>query len=132
MTGEWFAVAKAHSLLGRMMTAGPMDLDAFDDGVLRADTPGGLLHHVFGVRTRGLMGELGTGAAASYLSGILIGHELVSAGRVRGPVAVAGNGNLTALYARALAGRGVTTVMLPPEIAVRGMARLAPFVNARA
>ena len=38
--------------------------------------PGGLLHHLFGVRTRGLMGEIEPRASASYLSGILIGHEI--------------------------------------------------------
>ena len=40
---------------------------------------GGLLHHLFGVRTRGLMGEFGDRDSRSYLSGIVIGHTVLAA-----------------------------------------------------
>ena len=36
MTGELFALLKAHSILGRLMMPGDEDLDAFDTGVARA------------------------------------------------------------------------------------------------
>ena len=75
MTGEAFAVFKAHSILGRMMKDGVTDQDAFADGVRRSADGGGMLHHLFGVRSRGLFGELQESASASYLSGLLIGHE---------------------------------------------------------
>ena len=56
MTGEAFAVFKTHSLLGRMMKDGAPDVAAFNDGVRRSADAGGMLHHLFGVRTRGLFG----------------------------------------------------------------------------
>jgi 2-dehydro-3-deoxygalactonokinase len=79
MTGEMFAVLKEHSILGRTMEDGPGDPAAFASGVMRARQAGGLLHHLFGVRTRTLMAELTAGAAADYLSGILIGHTILAA-----------------------------------------------------
>jgi 2-dehydro-3-deoxygalactonokinase len=66
MTGEAFAVFKNHSILGRMMKDGAPDPAAFADGVRRSADPGGWLHHLFGVRSRGLFGELTEPAAASY------------------------------------------------------------------
>ena len=80
MTGEAFAVFKAHSILGRMMKDGVTDRIAFADGVRRSADAGGMLHHLFGVRSRGLFGELPEAASASYLSGLLIGHEIHAAG----------------------------------------------------
>ena len=41
-----------------MMSDEPTDLQWFDAGVRRAQDGGGLLHHLFGVRTRGLFGEV--------------------------------------------------------------------------
>jgi 2-dehydro-3-deoxygalactonokinase len=58
MTGEVYAVLRQHSILGRMMEEGKPDAGAFAEGVKRSGDEGGLLHHLFGVRTRGLMGEL--------------------------------------------------------------------------
>ena len=61
----------------------------------------GLLHHMFGVRTRVLMNELDAASLTDYLSGILIGHELVSAA-ISPPAIVVGEPDLGALYQRAL------------------------------
>jgi 2-dehydro-3-deoxygalactonokinase len=58
MTGELFAVLRDHSILGRLMAQRRTDLNAFDEGVRRARQQSGLLHHVFGVRTRILMEEM--------------------------------------------------------------------------
>jgi 2-dehydro-3-deoxygalactonokinase len=58
MTGEAFAVFKAHSILGKMMNDGATDAAAFEDGGAARRTPAALLHHLFGVRARGLFGEL--------------------------------------------------------------------------
>lgn len=81
MTGEVFAVLKAHSILGRTMeeAQGPGDATAFADGVTRSADAGGLLHHLFGVRTRVLLGDLPGSGAADYLSGLLIGHTIRAA-----------------------------------------------------
>ncbi len=95
MTGEVFAVLKAHSILGRTMeeAAGPGDASVFAAGVKRsgegAEGDGGLLHHLFGVRTRVLLGDMPGSSAADYLSGLLIGHTIRSAAP-RAPVLVIG------------------------------------------
>ena len=78
MTGEVFALLRDHSILGRLTTERRSNLDAFDAGLRRAQQASGLLHHVFGVRTRVLMNELDAASLTDYLSGILIGHELIS------------------------------------------------------
>lgn len=122
MTGEAYAVLKQHSILGRMMEEGTPDGEAFAQGVQRSGDEGGLLHHLFGVRTRGLMGELAPLASASYLSGILIGHEL--RGRPAREVLLLGAPALTTLYARAAALLGVATRTLDADAAVRCLFRL--------
>jgi 2-dehydro-3-deoxygalactonokinase len=123
MTGEVYAVLKQHSILGRMMEEGAADPDAFAQGVRRSGDDGGLLHHLFGVRTRGLMGELAPAASASYLSGILIGHELRS--RATKEVLLLGAAALTTLYAQGAALLGVATRTLDADAAVRCLFRLA-------
>lgn len=126
MTGEVYAVLRQHSILGRMMQDDKPDAGAFADGVKRSGEAGGALHHLFAVRTRGLMGELGAGAAASYLSGILIGHEL----RAQGARAfsVLGAAELAALYQRAAALLGMNAGLLDPESGVRALARLGAML----
>jgi 2-dehydro-3-deoxygalactonokinase len=131
MTGEVFAVLREHSILGRMMTAGASDPDWFEAGVRRALQEGGLLHHLFGVRARGLFGEVPDGAAASYLSGILIGHELVSAPSGDGPVYSLGSSELAALYRRALNLVGRACIELDPDAVVRGLFMLANRLGRR-
>jgi len=126
MTGEVFAVMKAHSILGRMFAGSATDLAGFDAGVQRARDPGGLLHHLFGVRARGLFGELADQSAASYLSGLLIGHELLSiSGAHAEQVYLLGSPELTQLYQRALEQLERRSTTLDPDAAVRGLSRLA-------
>jgi 2-dehydro-3-deoxygalactonokinase len=127
MTGELYAVLKQHSILGRMMEEGEHDAGAFADGVKRSGEPGGLLHHLFGVRTRGLMGELRPAASASYLSGILIGHELRAFEMKM--LYLLGAPGLAALYARAAASLGIETRTLDPDAAVHALFRLGGMLR---
>ncbi len=124
MTGEAFAVLKAHSILGRMMHDGPTDLQWFAAGVRRAQDAGGLLHHLFGVRARGLFGEVPDDVSASYLSGILIGHELVAARSAATAVFLLGAKPLVDLYQHALRQFGRDATILDPDAVVRGLFRL--------
>lgn len=100
MTGEVFAVLCEHSILGRTMTKGAVDWQAFEDGMGRAAQRDGLLHHLFGARTRVLMGDLASAGEADYLSGMLIGHEMLAAGS-NDPVAIIGATELAERYLRA-------------------------------
>src|SRR3546814_5204801 len=53
--------------------------EAFDAGLDRARTSLGMLGDIFVVRALDLDGRFGPGDAASYLSGLQIGHELCEA-----------------------------------------------------
>jgi 2-dehydro-3-deoxygalactonokinase len=128
MTGEAFAVFKAHSILGRMMKDGASDVAAFEDGVRRSADGGGLLHHLFAVRTRGLFGELTEAIAASYLSGMLIGHEIRSAHGRRGRVHVLCSAQLAEIYGRAFSVLGIEASPLDPDAVTKGLFRVAAYL----
>jgi 2-dehydro-3-deoxygalactonokinase len=122
LSGEAFAALRRGTILGRMMADGPTDEAAFDRGVARSADPGHLLHHLFGVRTLGLFGKLADSESASYLSGLLIGHE-VRAAHPRGlTVHLIGAALLCALYARAIAACGGAAVIEDEDAAARGLA----------
>lgn len=129
MTGEVYAVLKQHSILGRMMEEGAPDAAAFREGVERSGQPGGLLHHLFGVRTRGLMGELGPAPSASYLSGILIGHELRSF-QVRN-FFIIGEPGLTSLYRAGAQALNIETQVLEPTAGTRALFRLGVMLRGK-
>ncbi len=125
LTGEAYAALRGHTILGRMMRDGATDPAGFDQGVARSGEPGGLLHHLFGVRSLALVGQLGEGAGSSYLSGLLIGHEVRSAlaGIPPGSVVhMIGAPELTALYARAVEACGGMAERLNGEAAAKGLA----------
>jgi 2-dehydro-3-deoxygalactonokinase len=86
MTGELFAVLCQHSILGRLLPTSKSatrepDREAFELGLKQAQSgrAGDLTHHIFATRTLGLTGRLQSVMLADYLSGLLIGSELVSA-----------------------------------------------------
>jgi 2-dehydro-3-deoxygalactonokinase len=133
MTGEVFAVLSRHSILGRLMEGEEEDEGAFAEGLARgsAQRPGdgGLLAKLFGVRTLGLFGRLPGSAAASYLSGLLIGCEVAEgiaafgAGATR--VEVVGGARLSHLYGRALTAAGLEPRLHGEEAAARGLWAIA-------
>jgi len=123
MTGEAYAALRRHTILGRMMEGDAAPSPAFDAGVARAAYPGGLLHHLFGARTLALFGRLSPADGASYLSGLLIGHEVTaSLPEGGGRVHLVGAGPLMALYARAIALRGGMASLGDADAAARGLA----------
>jgi 2-dehydro-3-deoxygalactonokinase len=70
---------RKETILSKLMHAeAALDEEGFLRGVERSADAGGLLHHLFSVRALILMGDLREKAAASYLSGLLIGHEVRS------------------------------------------------------
>ena len=124
MTGETFGALRGYTILGRTMRDGPSNGAPFDAGLRRSAEPGGLLHHIFGVRAQALAGALPETEAPAYLSGILIGHE-VGAALADSPGAVVhviGSPELTELYARAIAMHGGFAERHDGEAAARGLA----------
>ncbi len=80
MTGEVFALLKQHSILSRTMPEGsPVSWEegraSFSAGCALA-AEGAMLHNLFSVRARGLLGGLPGELAPDYLSGLLIGEEI--------------------------------------------------------
>jgi 2-dehydro-3-deoxygalactonokinase len=120
LSGETFAALRGGTILGRMMTDGPTDTATFDRGVARSADPGHLLHHLFGVRALGLFGKLGNTESASYLSGLLIGHEIRAAHPQGLTVHLIGAAALCALYARAITACGGEAVIGDEDAAARG------------
>jgi 2-dehydro-3-deoxygalactonokinase len=129
LTGETFAALRGHTLLAKLMgPEPPVAGSAFDAGVDRSAEPGGLLHHRFGVRTLGLAGRIAPAESASYLSGLLIGHEVRSALTPRDAVTVVGAPALAALYVRAIDGCGGRATPGPAQAAARGLAMIGDLV----
>ena len=84
VTGETFAVMKAHSILGRLMANDVDDDHEFLKGVDRAFAdPAGLLHKLFSARSLALYHELEPAKISSYLSGLIIGSEVSHAVSMR-------------------------------------------------
>ena len=128
MTGEAFAALSGHTILARMIEQAPHDDAAFAAGLRRAGAPGGLLHHLFTVRTDGLFGRLAPAAAGSFLSGLLLGHEMrdASAAFPAQDVVLVGSETLAAPYRAALSAAGRVTRIVPGDQAVAaGLWRLA-------
>jgi 2-dehydro-3-deoxygalactonokinase len=127
MTGEVFAALRGYTILARMMRDGPSDGASFDAGVARSADPGGLLHHVFGVRALALADRLAESEAAAYLSGILVGHEVRAAlaGAGGAVVQLIGTPELTGLYGRAIQACGGYAERHDGEAAAYGLALIA-------
>ena len=125
LTGEVFAILRDHSIIRHSITAAAPDPDWFAAGLARARTAGGLLHHLFGVRTRGLFAEVPPEGAASYLSGILIGHELAAVELGPEAIFLLGAAPLTDHYRQGLESIGRPASVLDPDAAARGLERLA-------
>ncbi|MEQ4574748.1 MAG: 2-dehydro-3-deoxygalactonokinase [Gammaproteobacteria bacterium] len=127
MTGELYALLRRHSILGKLMDGDGDDLheDAFERGVARSGEPGGLGHHLFGTRTLGLFERLPSNALASYLSGILIGHEIRDRQPIGDVVHLVGGSGLAQRYARALGLLGVGSMRHGEDLAATGLHLLA-------
>jgi 2-dehydro-3-deoxygalactonokinase len=125
MTGDVFAALRKETILARLMHAdAPLDEERFLHGVERSADAGGVLHHLFGVRTLALMGELREEAAASYLSGLLIGHEVRAMMPASANVHIVGAAELCGLYRRAIESCGGEATIEEEGAAARGLAAI--------
>ncbi len=126
MTGELYGALSRNTILERTMISGSaIDDTAFRRGIARSADSGGLLHHLFGVRTLTLMDQLKEEASASYLSGLLIGHEVRAAMPRRGTVHLVGAAPLCSLYAQTIEACGGSATVEDEDAAARGLAAIA-------
>ncbi|WP_206105680.1 2-dehydro-3-deoxygalactonokinase [Sapientia aquatica] len=138
MTGELFAVLSRHSVLGFLIPAEPepvrLSMAAFDKGVdtARDHHHSGLSHQLFSVRTLGLTGAMSADSLADYLSGLLIGHELLAglawrseAGLDAAPLVLIGATELCAMYRQALTRLAAPVPLVLHNTAPHGLWKLA-------
>jgi 2-dehydro-3-deoxygalactonokinase len=122
MTGELFAWLVEGSLVGRGLPASPAWSDeSFARGVARArgDVDVDIIEEMFRVRARWLLGDVAPADAPSFLSGLLLGHELAAMTRRHGagPLVLVGAETLCARYAAAARQLGVATTVVGDEAA---------------
>ena len=103
----------------------PHSPEAFARGVARAGQSGGLLHHLFGARTLHLMDRLAQVETRSFLSGLLIGHEIRAAAEGVTRVELVGAAGLTASYAEALRLSGIEVRTHDPDLVAAGLHHIA-------
>lgn len=129
VTGEVFAALKEHTILGRLMTPGPDDEEAFAMGVRAAlEDPAGFLHRIFSARSLGLFGELAPEAISSYLSGQVIGTEVAHAIRDNpreAEYAVLASPGIGGRYVKAIEIAGLKVRYGDPQAIVKGLAIIA-------
>lgn len=125
MTGDIYGALRRCTILERMMSPDPaIETKAFLEGVARSADSGGLLHHLFGVRTLALMGQMREQASASYLSGLLIGHEVRATMPRAAAVHLVGTTMLCSLYAQAIEACGGSATVEDEDAAARGLAAI--------
>ncbi len=109
MTGEIFALLSQQGLLRHHITSDVSYGTSFQRGLTLGAEQTGLARHLFSVRANSLHQELSTADASSFVSGLLIGAEIVDAlalndwTRASGPVHIIGANKLIDLYSKALA-----------------------------
>lgn len=127
MSGELYALLQAHSTLAAIPLGTNTDADAavrrdpFEQGLDRVrDLPAVPLHHLmFEARSRQLVGELTRADAMGFLSGLIIGQDVLGALRLFDGmpasgqrVTVIGASGLTELYRTALSSHGIDTFVI--------------------
>ena len=114
ITGEMFSLLKNHSILGRLMDPeDTFNLDSFTQGLERAREAGGLLHRLFSARALGILQEMTKPGLASFLSGQLIGSEIMGAKALydgSDTVQVLTSGMISEPYAHAFDWANISTV----------------------
>jgi 2-dehydro-3-deoxygalactonokinase len=129
MTGEMFGALKDHTILGRLMSGSAADADAFTRGVCEGaslESAGALLNRIFATRTYGLMEKLSATGLADYLSGLLIGAEVVEATRqTKAAVTIIASPTLAQRYTDALRLLGHESALAPTDCVAAGHWRIA-------
>ncbi|MGQ7249947.1 2-dehydro-3-deoxygalactonokinase [Halomonas sp. V046] len=112
MTGELYHAVRFHTLPGEPARPdAPHDEAAFTQGLAAAAHPSGVLHALFEGRSRHLYAGLAAEQVGSFLSGVLIGAEVLAQ---RGHylkdverVMLVGSSSLNPLYRDAIAAQGI-------------------------
>ena len=121
LSGELFALLAQHSVLARGASTADQVHPSFAKGIAAAGNEAELLYLLFSTRSRQLNGEIAQEEAASYLSGLIVGREVVSALRLfaaDGPVVLVCTPALARLYQTVLAAHDRAVLALDGDEAV--------------
>ncbi len=113
MTGEMFALIRNSSAIGRLVEDSDFDEASFLLGVEASRSEAGLLNALFSIRADALLGDLACRSRASYLSGMLIGREILAVCKAMNAIediVLVGSEALIHKYSRALAMEGVQSL----------------------
>jgi len=112
MTGELFALLKAHGILAGMLDGPVADGPAFRAGLARGAGARDLGTALFGVRAAVLLGQCAADDAAAYASGVLIGSDVGARDLAGVTVHLLAEGALATLYTAAIEAVGGTVVAI--------------------
>ena len=129
MTGEVFAAVHHCGSISSVLDDCEFDENTFLEGVEVSQGAGGLLHHLFSIRSRAVSGQNRVKSTTSYLSGLLIGEEIRSAREFYPEltdIVVIGADSLVRDYAWALSSLGISVVTKTSgEASLNGLWNLA-------
>lgn len=134
MTGETYSLLMQHSILAKLaQSQNAISWDAFERGLSIAFSPHGsrgIMATAFSARTLVLTGRLEPAEIADYLSGLMIGHEILSVsetwkGREQRRITICGNQNLSSRYRRGLQRLGIGDIVELQRTAPAGIWKIA-------
>lgn len=129
MTGELYTVLLKHSILGKgVMTEVPFDQRSFCQGLTAAKGQDSLLARLFSARTQLLQQQLSSQQVPAYLSGLLIGDEVLAATQAfqDQTIMVVGDHKLVEVYQLALTHYGLKSFAMDgKQTVVQGLSYLA-------
>jgi 2-dehydro-3-deoxygalactonokinase len=133
MTGEMYATLLENTLVGDAIVKGDFDEEVFLSGVNRVKF-NDIIESLFTTRSKILLNKLEANKGASYLSGMLISHEIkqnLEVLKSNKKIALIASNEIEDLYRLALDSFGVRTVdFLPPsEINLNGYNTIAHEVE---
>jgi len=127
LTGEAYDRLTRESLISGDGTPADPESGAFARGIEASGLPGGLLHQLFLGRTHMLAGRLAPSEVRSFVSGLLVGHELQAALDFAGdlPLHLVGDSPAAAATGRALNHLGIPHVQILEDVHVAGSFAIA-------
>ena len=129
ITGEMFAAILRCGSISSILDDCTHDADNFMEGVGVSQRAGGLLNHLFSIRSRAVTSRNGSVLNKSYLSGLLIGAEIRSALEIYPEVSdivVIGAESLIHDYSLAFSAMGISASSCTSENAfIKGLWKLA-------
>lgn len=108
MTGEIFALLRSGGTLSPFLQEPVQDDEHFRAGVAAAGTGRAIGAALFHARAATLLGELPAGGAASYVSGLLIGSDILEGGAGGERLHIIASDELAQLYLSAAGHMGLT------------------------